>query len=206
MVFSLSALWWVKIRSSYKLPDGRDWLRGNWVLFWWAGPCSVNLQSNFPLMAGTLLPPCSLAWGSPVLDFAVTIVDYTLCGTGNGNRLPGLLLPVPLTLRQATVNPHLRQRLPNTHRQVWLSLLWGHCSFLLGPGAHRVLLVPSRSLCFSVLWKFCNQIPLKILQARLQQYENQELPDVQVRFRKGRGTYLLDHQEMPLTEIFFLII
>ena len=29
---------------------------------------------------------------------------------------------------------------------------------------------------------------LKILQARLQQYVNQELPDVQAGFRKGRGT------------------
>ena len=29
---------------------------------------------------------------------------------------------------------------------------------------------------------------LKILQARLQQYVNQELSDVQARFRKGRGT------------------
>ena len=29
---------------------------------------------------------------------------------------------------------------------------------------------------------------LKILQARLQHYVNQELPDVQVEFRKGRGT------------------
>ena len=29
---------------------------------------------------------------------------------------------------------------------------------------------------------------LKILQARLQQYINRELPDVQVGFRKGRGT------------------
>ena len=28
---------------------------------------------------------------------------------------------------------------------------------------------------------------LKILQARLQQYMNQELPDVQAGFRKGRG-------------------
>ena len=28
---------------------------------------------------------------------------------------------------------------------------------------------------------------LKILQARLQQYANQELPDIQVGFRKGRG-------------------
>ena len=29
---------------------------------------------------------------------------------------------------------------------------------------------------------------LKILQARLQQYRNHELPDVQAGFRKGRGT------------------
>ena len=29
---------------------------------------------------------------------------------------------------------------------------------------------------------------LKILQAKLQQYVNHELPDVQARFRKGRGT------------------
>ena len=29
---------------------------------------------------------------------------------------------------------------------------------------------------------------LKIFQARLQQYVNQELPDVQAGFRKGRGT------------------
>ena len=29
---------------------------------------------------------------------------------------------------------------------------------------------------------------LKIIQARLQQYVNRELPDVQAEFRKGRGT------------------
>ena len=29
---------------------------------------------------------------------------------------------------------------------------------------------------------------LKILQGRLQQYVNQELPDIQAGFRKGRGT------------------
>ena len=33
-----------------------------------------------------------------------------------------------------------------------------------------------------------NKTVLKILQARLQQYVNQELPDVQAGFRKGRGT------------------
>ena len=33
-----------------------------------------------------------------------------------------------------------------------------------------------------------SKVMLKILQARLQQYMNQELPDVQAGFRKGRGT------------------
>ena len=33
-----------------------------------------------------------------------------------------------------------------------------------------------------------SKVMLKILQARLQQYVNQELPDVQARYRKGRGT------------------
>ena len=32
-----------------------------------------------------------------------------------------------------------------------------------------------------------SKVMLKILQARLQQYVNHELPDVQVGFRKGRG-------------------
>ena len=32
------------------------------------------------------------------------------------------------------------------------------------------------------------EVMLNILQARLQQYVNQELPDVQAGFRKGRGT------------------
>ena len=33
-----------------------------------------------------------------------------------------------------------------------------------------------------------SKVILKILQARLQQYMNHELPDVQAGFRKGRGT------------------
>ena len=33
-----------------------------------------------------------------------------------------------------------------------------------------------------------NRVMLKIFQARLQQYVNHELPDVQTGFRKGRGT------------------
>ena len=39
-----------------------------------------------------------------------------------------------------------------------------------------------------VLISHTNEIMLKILHTRLQQYVNRELPDVQVGFRKGRGT------------------
>ena len=42
--------------------------------------------------------------------------------------------------------------------------------------------------CTSALISHASKVMLKILQARLQQYVNQELPDVQAGFRKGRGT------------------
>ena len=57
-----------------------------------------------------------------------------------------LLHSVPPTLQQATTDPHLCQRLLDPQGQVWVSLLWGHCSFLLDPDVHKVLFVPSKSL------------------------------------------------------------
>ena len=53
---------------------------------------------------------------------------------------------------------------------------------------------------------------LKIIQARIQQYMNQEFTDVQAGFRKGRGTrskcqHLLDHQKREFQEnIYFCFI
>ena len=38
------------------------------------------------------------------------------------------------------------------------------------------------------LMSHASKVMLKILQARLQQYMNREIPDVQAGFRKGRGT------------------
>ena len=40
----------------------------------------------------------------------------------------------------------------------------------------------------TALISHASRVMLKILQARLQQYVNRELPDVQAGFRKGRGT------------------
>ena len=42
--------------------------------------------------------------------------------------------------------------------------------------------------CTIALISHSSNVMLKILQARLQQYVKQELPDVQVSFKKGRGT------------------
>ena len=57
--------------------------------------------------------------------------------------------------------------------------------------------------CTTALISHASKVMLKILQARLQQYVNHELPGVQAGFRKGRGTrdqrqncqHLLDHRE-----------
>ena len=42
--------------------------------------------------------------------------------------------------------------------------------------------------CTIALISHASKVVLKILQARLQQYVNRELPDIQAGFRKGRGT------------------
>ena len=55
-------------------------------------------------------------------------------------------------------------------------------------------------------------VMLKILQARLQQYVNRELPDVQAGFRKGRGTrdqianirWIMEKARVPEKHLFLL--
>ena len=42
--------------------------------------------------------------------------------------------------------------------------------------------------CTIAIISHASEVIFKILQARLQQYMNRELPDVQAGFRKGRGT------------------
>ena len=57
-----------------------------------------------------------------------------------------------------------------------------------------------------------NKVMLKILQARLQQYMNHELPDVQAGFRKGKGTndqianirWIIEKQESFRKHLFLL--
>ena len=101
-----------------------------------------------------MLPLYSLASGQTIIGVIETPPRGLMLS------LPGPLLPVPLTPQQSIMDPHICQRLPNIHRQVWLSLLWGHCSFLLGPNAHKVLFFDLQESVSLVLWKFYSQIPL----------------------------------------------
>ena len=56
------------------------------------------------------------------------------------------------------------------------------------------------------------QVMLKILQARLQQYVNHELPHVQTGFKKGRGTreqianihWIIEKSRVPEKHLFLL--
>ena len=47
--------------------------------------------------------------------------------------------------------------------------------------------IPKKAIPKNALISHASKVMLKILQARLQQYVNHEIPDVQAGFRKGRG-------------------
>ena len=57
-----------------------------------------------------------------------------------------------------------------------------------------------------------SKVMLKILQVRLQQYVNRDLPDVQAGFRKGRGTrdqiadirWIMEEARVPEKHLFLL--
>ena len=147
LVFILSSLWGRRIRGLWKLLDGRDRLREKLGLVLMGGAMLSKSFLPFSLKGGAVFPPCYLTWGQTMVEvLKIMVTSFT-------RRTDTLSAP---TLQQTTTDPCLHRRLLDTHRQVLVSLLWGHCSLLLGPGAHKGLFVPSKSLypqlfphCFS---------------------------------------------------------
>ena len=75
---------------------------------------------------------CSL----PAIYLGQTLVEVMkLMAPRSKGPMHALRQAVPPALQQATANPRLHWRLLDTHRQVWVSLLRGHCSVLLDPCA-----------------------------------------------------------------------
>ena len=116
-----------------KLPGGRDWqweklslaLGGRTVLSEASVQCLV--------MGRVVLPPCvgCLARGDTALGSMGSMVGIVVTSkrTYINGPLPGLLLLVPPSLRQATDDPHLHRKPSNTSKYIWFSPLWDHCSF-----------------------------------------------------------------------------
>ena len=95
---------------------------------------------QFSIDGWRFVPSLLFTWGQTMVEVMKTIVTSLKMS----HACPATLSdPNPAA---ATTDPCLCLRLSDTHGQVWLSLLWGHCSFLLGPGTHKVLFVPSKCL------------------------------------------------------------
>ena len=69
-------------------------------------------------------------------------------------------------------------------------MLVNYCTITLISHASKVMLNDKEcsNYCTIALISHTTKVMLRILQARLQQHMNRELPDVQAGFRKGRGT------------------
>ena len=140
MIFSLSAFWWRRMRGLWKLPDGRNWLRGKLGLVLMGGAMLSKFLIQFSIDGWGCVPSLLFTLGQTMVEV------MKIMATSFKSLLHVLLHSVSPALQQASIDPSLHLRLLDTHGQVWVSLLWGLCSCLLGPGAHKVLFVPSKSL------------------------------------------------------------
>ena len=75
-------------------------------------------------------------------------------------------------------------------QQIWKTQQWPQDwkMFIFIPIPKKGNAKECSNYCKIALISHAGKVMLKILQARLQQYVNRELPDVQAGFRKGRGT------------------
>ena len=75
-------------------------------------------------------------------------------------------------------------------QQIWKTQQWPHDwkSSVFIPIPKKGNAKECSNYGMTALISHASTVVLKILQARLQQYVNRELPDVQAGFRKGRGT------------------
>ena len=90
-----------------------------WCSAFFVGPGSVNLESTFLLMGRAVFPPCCLTWDQTMVEIMKRMATSLKRSCACTDALSAL------TLQQATTKPGLQQRLLDTHRKVWVSLLGG---------------------------------------------------------------------------------
>ena len=154
MVFSLSALWWRRIRGLWKLPDGRDWLWGNPGLVLMDRAMLGKSLVQFSVDGWSLFPPCCLTWDQ-------TMVELMKIMMTSFKRSPACT--ATLSAPDPAVGHHWPTPPPETpgHSQASLGQsLVG--SLLLSPGSwcSQGFVCALQESVSPVLYKFCNQIPL----------------------------------------------
>ena len=124
MVFSLSALWWRRIRGLWKLPGGRDWGRLGLILM--GGAMLSKSLIQFSVDGWNCVPSLLFTWGQTVVE-----VMKIMATSFKRSYACTAILTAP--------NPAAGHHPPTapleTPGHSWASLLWGPCSFLQGPGA-----------------------------------------------------------------------
>ena len=114
--------------------------RGKLGLVLMGGAMFSKSLIQFSVEGWSCVPPLLFTWGQTMMEVMKIMV------TSFKRSHACTLHSVPPALQQGTDDPRLRQRLLDTHRQVWVSLMWRHCSFLLGSGHTAFYFCISRSL------------------------------------------------------------
>ena len=125
----------------------------------------------------TLLEPdileCEVKWA---------LKSITTNKASGGDRIPAELLPI--------VKDDVVKVLHSICQQIWKTQQWPQDwkKSVFIPIPKKGNAKKCSNYCTIALISHASKVTLKILQARLQQYVNRELPDAQAGFRKGRGT------------------
>ena len=140
MVFTLSALWWRRIRGLWKLPDGRDWLRG---------------KLGLVLMGGAMLSKSLIQFSVDGQGFVPSLLFDLRSNYVRGNEDNDDFFQ-KFPHRQCCMQcPQPCSRTPSTHastRDSWTligksgSVSSGVTAPLSWVLVHKVLFVPSKSL------------------------------------------------------------
>ena len=143
MIFSLSALWWGRIRGLWKLPDGIEWLRGILGHVLMGGAMLSKSLIQFSVNGQSCFPSLLFTWGQTMVEvMKIMLTSFKI----SHHVLLQSMLP---TLQQATTNPCLCWRLLDTHRQVSCGVTVPFSWVLV----HKISLCPPW-VYFPVLCKF----------------------------------------------------
>ena len=96
---------------------------------------------------------------------------------------------IPVELTQILKDDDVKM-LHSICQQIWKTQLWPQDwkQSVIIPIPKKGNAKECSNYCTIALISHASKVMLKSFQARLQQYMNRELPDVQAEFRKGRGT------------------